>query len=171
MRKALAPATLVSWRSTKLTNQINRNALRRRGFELHIAKLLELRRSHGHSSFYDADGYIRDYAHRYLRAWLSPDGDSAAEEGVPRIHRDETDECTLEELAERRQAASDDVPLFLEVLEILEREELTLFASGEADDPREAQMQELAKAYTVIDSLRWDRSEEDENVVRPKIWE
>ena len=39
--------------------KIDHHTLRRRGFDLHIAALLKLRRAHGHSSFFDERGYIR----------------------------------------------------------------------------------------------------------------
>ena len=152
-----------------MVKQIARNAFRRRGFEVHMTKLFELRRSHGHSSFFDADGYIRDYAYRYLCGWLSQDLPPGGD--VPKVHRDASSDCTLETIRDHLTPECREAALFREVLQILDQDGPVLFDGDAPHEVYDAQMEEFARAYTVVDSLRWDRSEDDDNVVHLKSWE
>ena len=86
--------------------KIDHHTLRRRGFDLHIAALLKLRRAHGHSSFFDERGYIRDYAINYLQRWLASEMPEVAAAGIPSLHMNAINEVTFEELTSRTRLES-----------------------------------------------------------------
>lgn len=142
-----------------------RHTLQRRAFDLHIAALLQLRRQHGHSSFFDDRGHVRDFAQDYLLAWLAPDLAEQAE--IRRLHIDASSDATLEELGTiiPRVAQWRVEHLCLEVLRILETEEVAFYDEGVSDEQRDAQMEEFGDAYTVIDNPYWDHDGDDDNVV------
>ena len=149
-----------------MTKTTARHTLQRRTFDLHVAALLQLRRQHGHSSFFDDRGHVRDYAQDYLLAWMAPDLTEQAGE-IRRLHLDATADATLEELGTiiPRVAQWRAEHLCLEVLRILETDEVAFYDEGVSDEQRGAQMAELGDAYTVIDNPYWDHCEDDDNVV------
>ncbi len=153
-----------------MADMIVRNAFKRRAFDLHIAKLLDLRRTHGHSSFFNADGYIREYAYRYLRTWLSS---RTPEEGgrMPQVHCDEMTDCTLESLSDCLTTETLDASLFREVLTILDEEDVSMYIGEGNLCPGDAQTAEFAVAYTVVDDLLRDATDTEDNFVYTKHWE
>jgi hypothetical protein len=77
-----------------------RQTFQRRTFDLHVAALLQLRRQHGHHSFFDDRGNVREYAQDYLLAWLAPELSEQAGE-IRRLHIDASADATLEEGVEQ----------------------------------------------------------------------
>lgn len=147
--------------------KIDHHTLRRRGFDLHIAALLQLRRAHGHSSFFDENGYVRDYAIAYLQRWLASEMPEAVAAGIPSLHMNASDDVTLEELMSCTRQESMQMAVahyFRDILHTLESEEAG-FYEDDPEEIREAQMDELRRAYSVIDNPYWDGSEDEDNVV------
>ncbi|WP_200251082.1 hypothetical protein [Lamprobacter modestohalophilus] len=146
-------------------------ALKRRGFERHIAELLRLRREQGTGSFFTPEGDMQPYAKAYLYQWLTPDLPGGPE-AIPSLHWDTaTEPCTLEELKRqeghpRHWAAA---YRFVDVLSILEDEGTQLLtgtaADLDTDACRDAQMAEYQDSLTLIDDPRWDQADDDDRVV------
>jgi hypothetical protein len=146
-------------------------ALKRRGFERHIAELLRLRREHPSGSFFTADGAMQPDAKAYLYQWLTPDlpGGPAA---IPSLHREAVSgSCTLEEVRTHLEKPQHWAAAyrFVNVLAILETEDVGLFADP-IDEPdtdvcRAAQMDEYRATLTVVEHPRWARAADDDRVV------
>jgi hypothetical protein len=148
--------------------KIDHHTLRRRGFDLHIAALLKLRRAHGHRSFFDERGYVRSYAIDYLQHWLASEMPEAVAADIPSLHMNACDEVTFEELTSRTRLESmqmEAAHFFRDILHTLESEEAAFYENDDPEEVREAQMDELRRAYSVIDNPYWDRCEDEENVV------
>lgn len=150
-----------------MANTNKRKAFQRRGFDVHITELMRQRREHGHSSFFDANGRVRDYAKAYLYDWLTPDLPGGPE-AVPTLHIDALSQgCTLEDL--KRYAEKplhwDAAFRFLKTLHILDSEAVALFEDSNEDDWRDVQMDEYRKTYTVVENPHWEKNAEDDNIV------
>jgi hypothetical protein len=146
-------------------------ALKRRGFERHIAELLRLRRAHPSGSFFTAEGAMQPYAKAHLYQWLTPELPGGPE-AIPTLHWHAVAEpCTLQELKRqeghpRHWAAA---YRFVDVLTILEDEGAQLLtgtaADLDTDACRDAQMAEYQDSLTLIDDPRWDQADDDDRVV------
>lgn len=147
---------------------IDHRTLRRRGFDLHIAALLRLRREHGHHSFFDERGHVRGYATAYLQRWLASEWPADQAAGIPNLHKDDFGMVSLEtvlSLTTQESIQLATAHAFLEILHILESEETAFYDDTDGDDARAAQMDELSRAYTVVDHPNWTRCDDEENVV------
>jgi hypothetical protein len=146
-------------------------ALKRRGFERHIAELLRRRREHPSGSFFTAAGHMQPYAQAYLYRWLTPELPGGPEL-IPSLHREAVSElCTLEDLRKQQDKPQHWAAAyrFVTVLAILEAEDIQLF-SAPCDEPdtdtcRAAQMDEYRDTLRVIDDPRWERAADDDCVV------
>lgn len=88
--------------------------------------------------------------------------------GIPSQHMNAVDEVTFEELTSRTQLESmqmEAAHFFRDILHTLEREEAAFYEDGDPEEVREAQMDELRRAYSVIDNPYWDCDEDEDNVV------
>ena len=147
---------------------IDHQTLRRRSFDLHIAALLQLRREHGHRSFFDDRGYVRGYAMAYLQGWLASEWPEDLAAGIPNLHMNDVDEVTLDMLEQTTQPASIQMAaahFFRDILHTLESEEVALYDEDESADAYKSQMDELTAIFTVTDNPYWDRSADDDNLV------
>ncbi len=127
---------------------LGRNLFKRRGLDVHIAKLFALRREHGDGSFFEPSGAIRDYARDYLRTWIPVwESSEAREEARARL------DAVLENALGYVPQDHDDPEelLFREVLGILQDDYPRYYLGAGDRDDGEAQMDEILDTYSVGD--------------------
>lgn len=146
---------------------IGRNAFRRRGLELHISKLFELRREHRDDSFFEPGGTIRGYARDYLRAWI-PMWESNEARKATQGHFAEMIAAVLGHDPERSDKEDPEELLFQEVLGILQEDYPRYYLGVGDGDFSEAQMDEMLDAYPL--STGPSRENADDNLAFDNVY-
>jgi hypothetical protein len=131
-----------------MSSILGRNLFKRRGLDIHIAKLFALRREHGDSSFFEPSGAIRDYARDYLRTWIPVwESNEAREEAQARV--DAMLESLLGHAHQRCMYDDPEEMRFREVLGILQDDYPRYYLGVGDRDFSEAQMEEILGTYSV----------------------
>lgn len=140
---------------------IGSNIFKRRGLELHIAKLFELRREHGDASFFESNGTIRPYARDYLRTWIpvweSDEARQAAYEKFNAMLKDVLGSCIACDPCDDPEEL-----MFREVLGILQEDYPRYYLEDTLGAYSEAQMDELLDVYSLSEEP-WQRTLEDKD--------